>query len=64
MHLVPSLLPDRVVTGQLGGDLQPTIVHIAFYTGGALMDYVHANKAYLKRRCSLPAGIFEQVTYV
>jgi hypothetical protein len=37
------------------------MVHLAFYTGDELMRFAHAETAYLKRRCSLPAGLFEQV---
>ncbi len=61
MHLVPSLLPDTVNAAGNRAAGAAVVVHLAFYTGGTLLRYNHAERAYLKRRCSLPAGIFEQV---
>ncbi len=61
MHLVPSLLPDNIPTARPNMDLKAVSVHLAFYSGEQLLPFAYAERAYLKRRCSLPAGIFEQV---
>ncbi len=61
MHLVPSLLPDTVDAAVNRASDVVVKLHLAFYTGGTLLRYSCAERTYLKRRCSLPAGIFEQV---
>ena len=60
-HLVPSLLPDDVIRVKHKADVQPTVLHIAFYTGNRMLQANEVERSYLQRRCSLPAGIFEQV---
>ena len=60
LHVVPALLPESC-DRQPGGEVALEVM-LAFYTGDVLCRLgSHIDSAALKQRCSLPAGIFEQV---
>ena len=60
-HLVPSLLPDNIPRIPAPSDKPLTIIHIALFTGVELLQGNFVEGKYLKSRCNLPAGVFEQV---
>ncbi len=63
LHVVPALLPDTCARAGLSDAGQPAEACFAFFTGAHLMSASHIDASALRSRCSLPAGIFEQVRW-
>lgn len=61
--LVPSLLPVSVPRHPPKPGQPFVDIYLACYTGGQLLEFAHYETAKLSQRCSLPAGLFEQVRW-
>lgn len=61
--MAPSLLPAQPHRRWRPpkGTPEPMVVHLACYTGSDLLRFNYMHKDELRERCSMPAGIFEQL---